>query len=120
VIVRLVDSHLVDPDTNGFVLENTTSHETSFVASTVTELLVVDLVTGDVAPLSVNVSAALSTVPVQVRPSCSVNDSVPLIGAPCAEVIVAESFGSHVCCDVADVVSLTVKHSVLALSLDAL
>jgi hypothetical protein len=36
------------------------------------------------------------------------------------DVIVAESFGSQTWCDAADVVSLTVKHSVLALSLDAL
>jgi hypothetical protein len=72
VIVRLLVSHLVEPDTNGLVLEKTTSHETSAVASTVTVELVVDLLAGDVAPVSVNVSAGRSTVPVQARPACSV------------------------------------------------
>jgi hypothetical protein len=95
VIVRLVVSHLVDPDTFGSVLVNTTSHETSFVASTVTVELVVDRLAGEAALLRVNVSAGLSTVPVQVSPSWSVNESVPFSGAPCADVIVALSFGSQ-------------------------
>ena len=80
VIVRLVVSHLDDPDTNGLVLVNTTSHETLAVASTVTVWLVVDRFTGDAALFSVNVSAGRSTVPVQSLPACSVNESVPLIG----------------------------------------
>ena len=118
MIVRLVVSHLVDPDTRGSELANTTSHETSAVASTVTLLLVVDLVAGDTALVNVKLSAARNTVPVQVRPACSVNDRVPLSGAPWADVIVAESFGSQTWCDVADVVSLTKKHSFKPLSLD--
>ena len=89
-------SHLVDPDTFGSVLEKTTSQETPAVASTVTVVLVVVWLTGEAAPLSVNVSAARRTAPVQVRPAWRVNESVPFSGAPCAEVIVAVSLGSHV------------------------
>src|SRR5262249_28779471 len=37
--------------------------------------------------------------------------SEPFIGAPWADVTVAVSFGTHVCADVADDVSVTVKHS---------
>ena len=52
MIVRLVVSHLVDPDTNGLVLANTTSQDTVAVASTVTAWLVVDRFTGDAALVS--------------------------------------------------------------------
>ena len=118
MIVRLVVSHLDDPDTNGLVLVNTTSHETLAVASTVTVWLVVDRFTGDAALVNVNVSAGRSTVPVQSPPACSVNESVPLIGAPFADVIVAWSFGSQTWCVAVAVVSVTVKHSLAPLSLD--
>lgn len=97
MIVRVVVSHLVDPDTFGFVLANTTSQETLDDAVTSTVVLVVDLVTGDVALVKVNVSAGRSTVPVQSVPAWSVNDRLPLNGAPCVEVTVAESFGRQVC-----------------------
>ena len=71
MIVRLVVSHLDDPDTNGSVLVNTTSQDTVAVCSTVTVWLVVDRFTGDAAPSSVNVSAGRSTVPVQSPPAWS-------------------------------------------------
>ena len=121
MIVRLVVSHLDDPDTNGLVLVNTTSQDTVAVSSTVT-------VCGwwwngsPVTPhwAALNVSAGRSTVPVQSPPACSVNESEPLIGAPCADVIVAWSFGSQTWCVAVAVVSITVKHSLAPLSLDGL
>ena len=120
MIVRLVVSHLVDPDTNGLLLVNTTSHETTAVSSTVTAWLVVSRFTGDAALSSGTVWAGRSTIPVQSPPACSVNESVPLIGAPCADVIVAWSFGSQTWCVAVAVVSVTVKHSFAPLSLDGL
>jgi len=47
-----------------------------------------------------------------------VNDREPLSAVPPADVTVAESFGSQVCADVADVESRTVKHSLCLASLD--
>ena len=96
---------------------NTTSHETVLLVVTETVELEVDRVTGEAAPLKVKVSAARRIVPVQLPPSCSVNDSDPLKGA--AEVTVAESFGSHVCAEDVDDVVDTVKHSLSRLSLEA-
>jgi hypothetical protein len=84
-MVRLVVSQLEELDTFELLLANSTSHETSSVVATVTVLfvpLVVDLVSDDELPSSVNDSAVRRTVPVQDNPACSVKDRVPLTGAP--------------------------------------
>ena len=48
----------------------------------------------------------------RVALSWSVKDRIPFSAVPPADSMVAESFGSHVCAEVADVVSVTEKHSV--------
>ena len=68
MIVRLVVSHFDELAMFGSLLVKTTPHDTSLVTETLTVELVVDRVTGDEALLSANVSAARSTVPLQVRP----------------------------------------------------
>jgi len=121
VIVSAVFSQWLLPATSELVLVNSTSQETVEVVDTLTVELVVARVTGDVAPVSVNVSAALSTEPLvtpQLSPEYKVNDSEPLRAVPPADEMVAESFGSQFCADVADVVSLTVKHSETRASLE--
>ncbi len=112
-------SHREEPDTKLSLDVKTTSHETVLVVVTETApgpVFVVDLITGEAAPENVKVSAARRTVPVQLPPSCSVNDNDPLKGA--AEVTVAESLGSHVCAEDVDEVVDTVKHSFNPLSLE--
>jgi len=119
VIVSAVLSHREEPDTKLSLDVKTTSHETVLVVVTETApgpVFVVDLITGEAAPENVKVSAARRTVPVQLPPSCSVNDNDPLKGA--AEVTVAESLGSHVCAEDVDEVVDTVKHSFNPLSLE--
>ena len=120
VITRLVFSHAVEDDTFESELVKSTFHETESEASTVTVVLVVDLDTGDDALLRVNDCAGRSTVPVQSLLSKRVNDRVPFMGAPCADVRVAESLGSQVWCVLIPVVSFTTKHSLAPLSLEGL
>ena len=99
----------------------TTFHETVLLVATVVAVFVVFLVAGEAALVSGNVSAALSTVPVQLALSYSVNDSVPLIGVPLLPAVtVPESFGNQSWADVLVDVSVTVKHSFAPLSLDGL
>ena len=116
MIVSAVLSHREEPDTKLSVDVKTTSHETVLVVVTETVELVVDRVTGEAEPLKVKVSALRKIVPVQLPPSCSVNDNDPLKGA--AEVTVAESLGTHVCAEDVDEVVETVKHSFNPLSLE--
>ena len=116
MIVSTVLSQCVEPDTKLSVEAKTTSHETVLLVVTETVELVVDRVTGEVAPLKVKVSAARRIAPVQSPPWWRVNDKDPLKGA--AEVTVAESLGSHVCTEEVDEVVDTVKHSFNPLSLE--
>ena len=113
VIVSTVDSQCEDEATPALVLVNTTFHETVCDVSTLTVVLVVTLVAGDAAPVSVNTSAALRTAPEQVPPAWSVNDNVPFNAVPAGPAVtVPESFGSQSCADVVtDVMTVTVKHS---------
>jgi hypothetical protein len=111
VIVRLVVSHVVEFERFGSLLVKTTLHETVSVAVTLTLVFDVFRVAGDVAFVSVNVSAGRSTVPVQSLLLYSVNDRLPLRGEPPPDVTVAESFGSQFCADATDEVSVTTKHS---------
>ena len=117
MIVSCVLSHREEPVTKLSVEAKTTSHETVLLVVTATFVLFVARVTGEVAPLNVKVSAGRRIAPRQSPPSWSVNDNDPLKGA--AEVIVAESLGSHVCAEDVDDVVDTVKHSLLRLSLEA-
>ena len=54
----------------------------------------------------------------QVPSEKSWMDSVPFSGAPWSAETVALSLGTQVCCETADVVSVTVKHSPELASLD--
>ena len=114
MIVSAVDSQCDDDATPALVLVNSTSHETVAVADTLVAVLVVVLVAGEAALVSVNVSAALRMEPVQVPPEKSVNDSEPFSSVPAGPAVtVPESFGSQSCADVvADWMTRTVKHSV--------
>ena len=120
MIVRSVLSHFEEPVTRLSADVKTTSHETVLVVVTETAVgpvvFVVDLITGEAAPENMKVSAGRRTVPVQLPPSCSVNDNDPLNGR--VEVTVAESLGNHVCAEDVDEVVETVKHSFNPLSLE--
>jgi hypothetical protein len=111
VIVRAVTSQCELPLTLALLLVNWTSHDTVVEDVTETVEFVVVRVAGDAAFVRVNVSAARSTVPEQVPPEKSVNDSVPFSADPPVDVTVAESFGSQVWADVVVDVSETLKHS---------
>ena len=123
-MVRLVDSQWLDGVTLPSVLVNVTSHDTPVLVLTVNVVLFVVSVlsAADVAFVSVFVySCPLTGDPPptpQVVPVNSCAESVPFSGAPCAAVTVVESLGCQVCCEAADVVSLTVKHSPGLASLD--
>ena len=113
MILRVVVSHFVVLRTFASLLVNCTNHETVVDALTRNEVFEVFLVTGEAAPVSVNVFAlaGIRTVPVQFAEEKSVNDSVPFSAVPPVAVIVAESFGNQFCAEVAEVVSRTRKHS---------
>src|SRR6266496_4388517 len=114
LMARLVFSHLVVPLTFELVLVNTIFHETSAVAVTLTAVLVVSLVAGEDAFVSVNVGSVYRVVPVQSRPEWRVNTTEPFRAVPPVDVIVAESLGSQFCADVAEVMSVTTTDSLLA------
>jgi hypothetical protein len=116
-VVRLVLSQCSLLPTSALVLVNATFHDTVFETVTETVVLLVDFVTGDASSTAM-VSVGRSTVPVQFALSYRVKASEPLSAVPPSEVIVAESFGSQVCAEVADVVSVTVKHSLALESLE--
>ena len=70
VIVNVVFSQWLLLPTSGLLLVNSTNHETVEDVDTFTVLLVVDLVAGDAAFVSVKVSAAFRTEPL-VTPQLS-------------------------------------------------
>jgi hypothetical protein len=70
VIVNVVFSQWLLLPTSGLLLVKSTSHETVEDVDTLTVLLVVDLVAGDAAFVSVKVSAAFRTEPL-VTPQLS-------------------------------------------------
>ena len=68
VMVKLVVSQCDEFPTSGSLLVKLTSHETSWVVRTLVVVLVVVRVAGEAAFVRVKVSAARTTVPLQVRP----------------------------------------------------
>ena len=115
MMVRLVDSQLLELDTLGSELVNVTCHETLVLALTVKVVLFVVRVAGEAAFDSVvEYNCPLTALPPAAphapsEKSCI--DSFPFSGAPWADVMVAESLGSQVWAEVLTVVSVTVKHS---------
>ena len=120
VMVRLVNSQWLLDATLGSELLKLTSQDTALVAWTVkVELFVVSVLSAaDVAFVSVFEYSCPPTGEPDVAPQLSpVNnwvDSVPFSGAPWAAATVAVSLGSQVCCEAADVVSLTTTFSVVS------
>lgn len=122
LMVRLVDSQLVELVTLGSELLKVTSQETLVLVRTLKVVLFVVSVAGEAAFDSVveyNCPETLEPPAAPHAPSVkSCMDSVPFSGAPWADVMVALSFGSQVWAEVLAVVSLTVKHSPEVASLD--
>ena len=123
-MVRLVDSQWVEPVTLESVLVKVTSQDVLVLVLTLKVVLLVVSVRSAavVAPFSIFVYVCpVGLVPPPAPQLPSVKSwmiSVPFSGAPWPAVTVAESLGSQVCAEAADVVSVTVKHSPLLASLD--
>jgi hypothetical protein len=123
-MVRFVDSQWLDDATLGSVLVKVTSQDASLVLPTVNVVLFVVSVLSDWDVAFVSVFwyswfwTAEPEVAPQLLPVNSWADSVPFSGAPWAAATVVLSLGSQFCCELAAVVSLTVKHSPELASLD--
>ena len=123
VMVRLDDSQVLDGPTLAPLLGvNVTCQDTEVLVLIGVVLFVVSVLSAAlVAFVSVFENSGPAADPPLAPQLPSVKrwmDRVPLSGAPWPAVTVALSLGTQVCCEAADVVSVTVKHSPELASLD--
>ena len=122
-MVRFEDSQVLDgPTLEPVPGANVTCQDTEVLVLIGVVLFVVSVLSAaDVAFVSVFVYCGPTADPSPTPQVVPVNiwmDSVPFSGAPWSAETVALSLGTQVCCETADVVSVTVKHSPELASLD--